>query len=190
LQLRGRSVTVPDGPSKEQSKQPSLADVAAVRAITIDDLSDVRHLHASAFRTQGAAVYTEAEIEAFSALVYSTPYMDRVAAAACYGAWIDTQLVGTCSWAPADDDGPTARIGDLFVGSQFARCGLGRMLIGHAEMRAREAGFVSFSARLGVHAAPVFERLGYVITSHGVHHLSDEISLVVVFMRKPATKAV
>ena len=66
--------------------------------------------------------------------------------------------------------------------------GIGATLAQHTERRAREAGFTEFSVRVGVHAAPVFERLGYTTTSHGVQQLSDDTSIAVVFLKKDAAE--
>ncbi len=172
-----------------ESWRASLVKLAEIRPIGLDDLSDIRHLHASAFRIQGGGLYSDQEVDAFTRQVYSNDYADRIFRSKCYGAWIEGHLTGTCGWCPAGDDQIAARISDVFVSPLFARVGLGRMLVGHAEQRAQEAGFKSFTLRVGFHAISLFEDLGYRMTSQGVYNLADDVPLPVAFMRKVAVDA-
>lgn len=168
------------------SWRASLVQLADIRALGIDDLSDIRHLHATAFRIHGGGLYSDQEIDAFVRQVYSNEYADRIHQSHCYGAWIDGHLAGTCGWCPVGDDRTTARISDVFVSPLFARAGLGLMLVRHVEARAVEARFTSFTLRVGYHAIGLFEALGYVMTSQGVYNLADDVPLAVAFMRKSA----
>lgn len=166
--------------------QNSITDLVDIRPIGIDELSVVRDLHASSFRSLGGAIYTELEVEAFVRQVYSTAYTDRLHSVSCFGAWFDGQLTGTSSWSATGIEKSTARIADVFVSPLYSKLGLGRMLVGYAENSARDAGFTSFTLRVGYHAATLFAELGYMLTSQGVYQLADDVPLAVAFMRKSA----
>lgn len=171
----------------ETDGRRNLSSLARTALIGIDDLSDVRHLHVSAFNAIGGSIYTEEEVQAFHQHVNSNTYIDRILAAHAVGAWIEDRLVGTSSWCPVGDDRITARIADLFVDPLFGRQGLGEMLLRHAEEGALAAGFSSFVVRVGYHAVGAFEAAGYNLTSQGIYQLTDDVPLAVVFMRKGLT---
>ena len=159
---------------------------AELRAITIDDYAEVRHLHALAYRILTNSHHSATQIDAFENLVYSQDYTRLLIANDLWGIWMGRNLLATAGWSPAGDCGSTARITDLFVHPMFTNEGLGRLAIASAEKRAQAAGFVDFSARVGVNAVPFFQMLGYSITSHGVRPLGQGVDVPVTFMRKNA----
>lgn len=170
--------------SKRATTDFDLAYAATIRPVSIDDMSLVRYLHASAFRYMAAGRHSEHEIEAFRKAVYSAAYADCILATGCYAAWIEGEMIGTAGWCPSDDTGLVARITNVFVRPLFSGGGLGRLLTQHAEERARRAGFKELSVRATLNATQFFERLGYEISAHGVQSIAPAIDLPVLFMRK------
>lgn len=163
-----------------------LAGIAVLRPATIDDLSPIRYLHASALRAHGAAAFTDEELDAFRSHVYSASYGDALLRQNVTTAWIGDQLVATAGWTAGDDSGETARMRMLFVHPMFVGHGLGRHMLSMVEQQANLAGFRVHTLRATANAIGFFERAGYAITSHGVRSLSPTVSLAVAFMRKEA----
>ena len=161
-----------------------LADTVEVRPITVDDMSAVRYIHASAFRNLANAFYSEDEVAAFAAYVYTSVYSDLIRGENVLAGFLGSEMVATAGWAPADDNGVSARIRSVFVRPLFAGIGIGRRMTLEAENWARRSGFRNFGARVTLNAAGFFETLGYDITSHGVQLLPGERGLPVCFMRK------
>ena len=157
-------------------------------AIEIDQFSEVRHLHALAFRILTNGHHSTAQIHAFERMVYSQAYTHLLVGNDLWGVWLGRNLLATAGWSPAGDSGTTARITDVFVHPMFRGEGLGGLVVASAEQRAHAAGFVDFSARVGVNAVPFFEILGYSITSHGARPLGQGIDVPITFMRKSAER--
>lgn len=168
------------------SPQPSArpADQMTLRRVGMDDWANVRYVHASAFRILAGGDSEPAEADAFAAYVRSQDYADRLQGENLYAGWIDGELVGTAGWTPADDSGALARITSVFVRPLFTRLGIGRRLALDAEARARAAGFERFSARATFNSVGFFEKLGYDVTSHGIHAIATEQGMPVTYMRK------
>jgi GNAT superfamily N-acetyltransferase len=168
------------------SPQPfaSPAEQVTIRRVGMDDWASVRYVHAAAFRLLAGSDCEPAEVEALAAYVRSQDYAERLQAENLHAAWLDGQLIGTAGWIPADDSGSLARITSVFVRPLFTRMGIGRKLTLDAEARARAAGFERFSARATLNAVGFFEKLGYDVTSHGVHAIATEQGMPVTYMRK------
>lgn len=162
----------------------ALPDRMLIRPVGVDDWANIRYVHSAAFRLLSASFCTPNEIDAFTAFVRSETYADRLMWENVHTAWLDDELVGTAGWTPADDSGSQARITSVFVRPLFTRAGIGRRLVRDAEARARAAGFERFSARATLNSVGFFEKLGYDVTSYGVHTGMGEQSMPVTYMRK------
>lgn len=173
---------------------PGLAasTAAQLRLVEIDELSDVRYIHASALRALSAGQLSEPEIEAFVAHVYSEAYTSMLAetvrARRLFGITVDNMLTCTAGWSPANDSGATARLMGVFVAPMFGGSGLGRLVSHAAENDAAHAGFAAASVRTPVAAVGFFQRLGYDVSSYGVWSLKPDCSLPVAFMRRALGK--
>jgi GNAT superfamily N-acetyltransferase len=171
-------------------RQPSgICDAVQVRPVTVDDLSNVRYVHASAFKALATAHYPEDEIAAFAAYVYTSAYDDLIYGENMLAGFLDAEMVATASWAPADDNGVSARVRSVYVRPMFTALGIGRRLVLETESWARRSGFRTFGARVTLNAVGFFETLGYEVTSHGVHLLPDNRGIPVSFMRRPEPAA-
>jgi len=155
-----------------------------VRRVTLDELSVVRHIHSSAFRTAAASCYPEEEIAAFLNHVYTQDYSDALLNEHLLGGFLGSEMIATAGWLPADDSDSLARIKSLYVRPLFTGIGIGRRMAFEAEDAARHSGFTSFGARVPLHATGFFETLGYEVTSYGVQLLGSDRGLPVSFMRK------
>ena len=171
-------------------KAPSLADMAVVRRVDIDDYSDVRYVHVAAFKAFAAPQLSEDEVKAFVAHVNAPDYADQLREMDMLVALVNNQLVGTAAWIAGDDSGASARISSVFVDPMFAQCGIGRRLVLETEHLAVQAGFGRFTVRATANAVPFFLSLGYEIASHGVSSISvAEGAIPITFLRKAATAA-
>jgi GNAT superfamily N-acetyltransferase len=162
----------------------ALSGRIVIRPVGVDDWANVRYVHSTAFRLLAASFCTPSEIDAFTTLVRSEAYAERLMWENLHGAWLDDELVGTAGWIPADDSGTQARITSAFVPPLFTRMGIGRRLVRHAEARALAAGFERFSTRATLNSVGFFEKLGYDVTSYGVHAITAHQTMPVTYMRK------
>lgn len=156
------------------------------RPIGLDDLADVRYLHSSAFRMCGAAHHTEEEIDAYLARINSNDYILECLNCSLYGLWHEGMLIGTAGWCPSNDNRTTARLRKIFIHNFYVGLGFGRQMVEHAENRAADGGFETFSIRASTQAAPFFRHLGYQITSYGSLNTPTGPDLPVTYMRKSA----
>ena len=123
---------------RQAVSKPTLATLAELRPIGLEDLPAVRHLHAASFKQAAAARLSETEIAAFARHVTTPAYMDELLNQDLTCAFVCGELVGTSGWCPADDRGTTARIRAVFVRPLFTREGIGEKLVRHAEARVGE----------------------------------------------------
>lgn len=159
-------------------------DLLRIRPIGLDDWSDVRYVHANAFRTIVAPRIAPETADAFMAALDDPGYTDRLGASDLTGAWLDGELVGTVGWRRVDDCAPVARIEGLFVRPLFTFMGIGSALLDHAESRAREAGCATFTATIPVIAVPFMLRFGYDIAAHGADLPDAPFDELMFLMRK------
>ncbi len=173
--------------SEHQSvpEEESLGRMVVVRAIGVDDFSDVRYLHATSFKTLAASSLSEQEVESFVTSVYSPGYVDELQDTNLLGAFSDGHLVGTAAWSAGDDSGETARLSSVFVNPMFSGHGIGRRLVREAERRAAEAGYARIAVQATANATGFFRELGYVIASYGVGASTRDAGVIpVTFMRR------
>lgn len=155
-----------------------------IRGADPDHWSDVRSLHALAFRHLSCPALDPAQCQAFVSHIYAPDYTAALQMQDIQFGWYDGRVIGTAGWMPSDDRGTAARITSVFVSPLFARCGIGRRLVAAAEARARTAGFSTFVVRAFQPSAGFFDSLGYVRSSQGVQVVGTENGIPVVFMRK------
>lgn len=166
----------------------SLLAAIEIAPALIDEMSTIRHLHASSAKRLAAGMLSETETTAFANHIYSEASSARLAETVVAGrlaaARLAGEMVGTAGWIPANDAGAVARLTAVFVSPLYAGQGIGRLVVAAAEADARAAGFAIFTVRAPLGASGFFERLGYEIASHGVWPLTRDVSLPVAFLRK------
>ena len=171
-------------------KSHTIADLAQLGPVTLEDLASVRYVHTSAIKAQVAAVVSDEELADMLARIATPAYGPQLMTMALAGAWIGGQLVGTAAWTHSDDVGRIARLRAIFVMPAFVGAGLGSRLVADAEARAARAGFHTYTVAATHNSVPFFQRLGYAITSHGVHNVARDHGVPVTFMRKSVAAAV
>jgi GNAT superfamily N-acetyltransferase len=166
----------------------AVAASAVIRLVTVDNLSDVRYLHAQSIKNLASGEFSDEEVAAAKDYVYSPKYSEALSAAIgrqqFFGAWIGGALVGTAGWSALDDSSTVARIRSIFVSPLYSRMGLAHKLLGHVETESADAGLRIFSVRSMANANGFFVRQGYKVTSHGVRSLFADRSVPVTFLRK------
>jgi GNAT superfamily N-acetyltransferase len=167
----------------------NLLEAVEVGQAAIDEMSSVRHLHASSAKRLAAGMLSESEIAAFVDHIYTDGYSARISDVVAAGrlstARLAGELIGSAGWLAANDSGAVARLIGVFVSPLYARHGIGRLLVAAAEAQARQAGFATFTVRAPLGASAFFEHLGYEAASHGVWPLTRDVALPVAFLRKP-----
>ncbi len=154
------------------------------RPIGLDDMADVRYLHASAVKIGGAAYHTTDEIEAYVNRINSTDYIRECLNCSLHGIWHEHLLIGTAGWCPSNDNRNTARLRKIFIHNFYIGLGLGRAMVEQAENRASNAGFDEFSIRASAISSGFFRHLGYTTSSHGALLLDHGQDIAVTYMRK------
>jgi GNAT superfamily N-acetyltransferase len=161
---------------------------STIRLVTFDHLSDVRYLHAQSIKNLASGEFSDAEMAATKALVYSPKYSEALGVAIgrqqFFGAWCDKALIGTAGWSALDDSKTVARIRSIFVSPLYSRMGVAQKMLAHVEGEAADAGLRTFSVRSMANANGFFQRQGYKVTSHGVRALFPDRSVPVTFLRK------
>ena len=168
----------------EQNNGGGLLDRVSLRAVGLDDWSDVRYVHVRALERLAGLHLDAEETAAIKDYVATPEYTDEIQRESLHAAWLDGHLIGTAGWGPADDTGISARVTSAFVDPMFARLGVGRLLVVNAEERARAAGFRIFTTRTTSNAVGFFEALGYEISSYGVCSIAADRGIPVTFLKK------
>lgn len=156
------------------------------RPVSIDDIAAIRYVHAEATRVCASQYLGSDDIEAMASAINSEEYIHNLVAGGLTGAWIGSEIVGTIGWKAAGAAPKAARLHMLFVWPLFARAGVGRLLVSHAEAQAYTAGFRSIRARTAAHQAPFFTRLGYAATAQSALRISSGGRVPIVYLRKDA----
>lgn len=160
------------------------------RPIEVDDLTEVRYLHSSAFRMCGAEHHTEEEINAYLSRINSVEYIRECMNCNLVGLWHNHILIGTAGWCAATDNRSTARMRKIYIHSFYVGLGLGRMMVENAENRASDAGFDEYSVRTNLSAATFFESIGYATSSHGALNTPTGPDIPITYMRKSKSKQI
>jgi GNAT superfamily N-acetyltransferase len=155
-----------------------------LRSLGIDDLSDIRHVHATALRVQEAEHLREEQCDALIDYVRSWAHSDIILESMTLGAFYEGRLCGTAGWKAAEGSLGTARITSVCVEPLFAGLGLGSRLLRAIEAQAEGLGFVTLTVRTPPGASGFFQRLGYQISSHSTWMSPAGVSIPVAFLRK------
>ncbi len=174
----------------EQSLQGAhVAGLAQLRPIGIDDWSDVRYVHGSAFRTLIGPHVALRHIDDFLSTLDEPAYADHFGPSRLTGAWLGRELAGTVGWRSSASQGRVARIEGLFVQPLFTYMGLGSLLLAHAEAEARDAGFSSLTVLATPVSVPFFLRFGYdiYVQGAGLAHGASDLPLFLMRKQEAAT---
>jgi GNAT superfamily N-acetyltransferase len=162
-----------------------LARLIMVRPARPSDLPAIEALRKASVRELAAGYYAPALLERF--LAAGTVDGGLVDAGTYYLAEIVGCPVGSGGWM-AVDDGPAgasrARIRSVFVHPHWARKGIARRLVQHAETEAARAGFRHFELDASLPGVPLYHHLRYREVQRRGYTLPDGTTLPVIRMEK------
>jgi GNAT superfamily N-acetyltransferase len=168
-----------------------MTDVASrirIRPARPSDVRPIEALHQASVRELAARYYSPAMLERF--LAADTLGRALIDAGTYYLAEIGGLLVGSGGWMAVDDcpgGAWRAKIRSVFVHPDWARQGIGRQLVTHAEAEAAQAGFTQFELEASLSGVPLYQHLGYrAVRRYGLA-LPDGTTLPVVRMEKALT---
>ena len=172
-----------DGVCEHQAYAPHIT------LLTLDDLSSVRHVHASTYRTFSASMLSDGDINATIRYIYSQEYLDYLLSHDVYVARIENNVAGTLSLVPYRGDAKSARINEMLVHPLYQRMGVGGHLLEVCETDALKKGYCELLTRTISQAEGFMLMHGFHATSHGNIRLKSNVEIRVVYMRKTLSKA-
>ena len=159
-----------------------------IRPARPDDARAIEILHRASVRELAVGYYAPALLERF--LAAGTLDRELIDAGTYFLAEIVGLLVGSGGWMAVEDcpdGGVRARIRSVFVHPDWARRGIGRRLVLHAESDGARAGFTRFELEASLSGVPLYRHLGYrAVRSYGLT-LPDGTTLPVIRMEKELT---
>jgi GNAT superfamily N-acetyltransferase len=162
-----------------------LARLIMVRPACPSDMPAIEALQRASVRELAAGYYAPAVLERF--LAHGTVERSLIDAGTYYLAEILGGPVGSGGWM-AIEDGPggawRAKIRAVFVHPHWARRGIGRRLVQHAETEAARAGFRQFELDASLPGVPLYHHLGYREVERRGYTLPDGTTLPVIRMEK------
>ncbi|HXV24390.1 MAG TPA: GNAT family N-acetyltransferase [Alphaproteobacteria bacterium] len=158
-----------------------------IRPAQAVDEPAIERLHRASVRRLAVSYYPPAQVEIF--LACATLDRGLIEAGTYYVAELGDALVGSGGWMPVEQ-GPggawRARIRAVFVHPDWARRGIGRRLVTHAETAAARAGFTSFELDATLGGVPLYQSLGYREVARCGYLTPNGATLPVVRMEKAA----
>jgi N-acetylglutamate synthase-like GNAT family acetyltransferase len=142
-----------------------IASALVLRPVSVDELSLIRYVHSSSYRSLVGPTVDPDEVDAFCALVHTALYADQILAERHFAAWLGRELIGSAGWVMSDDESRCARLSSVYVQPMFVRCGVGRRLVRHVEADARDMGLDRFRLKATPNSAAFFEKMGYRSTA-------------------------
>jgi GNAT superfamily N-acetyltransferase len=162
-----------------------LARLVMIRPACPDDMAAIEALHRASVRELATGYYSPAVLERF--LAAGTVDRGLIDAGTYYLAEILGGPVGSGGWM-AVEDGPAgtrrARIRSVFVHPHWARKGIGRRLVQHAETEAARAGLRHFDLDASLPGVPLYHHLGYREVQRRGYTLPDGTTLPAIRMEK------
>ena len=164
------------------------------------EIPELQNLIAKSVRGLSTAHYTSAQIESAIRYVFGVD-TQLVTDGTYYTVKADSQLAGCGGWSkrntlyggdqhkeqedplldPAQD---AAKIRAFFVHPDYARKGIGKMLINFCEAEAAEAGFTAFELGATLPGVPLYQAMGYEAIENADARLPDGDVLQIVKMKK------
>jgi GNAT superfamily N-acetyltransferase len=166
-----------------------LARLIMLRPACPTDIPAIEALHRASVRELATGYYSPAVLERF--LAAGTVDRSLIDDGTYYLAEILGGPVGSGGWM-AVDDAPAgawrAKIRSVFVHPQWARKGIGRRLVQHAEAEAARAGFWHFEIDATLSGVPLYHHLSYREVRRCGYPLPDGTTLPVILMEKALTR--
>jgi predicted N-acetyltransferase YhbS len=149
------------------------------------DVPAIERLHRASVRRLPVSYYSPAQLESF--LAGGTLDRELIEAGTYYVAELGDRLVGSGGWqaVPLGPRGPwCAAIRAIFVHPDWARRGIGRLLVTRAESAAAQSGVTVFELEATLGGVPLYQRLGYREVARYGYATPDGATLPVVRMEK------
>lgn len=162
-----------------------IASLIIVRPARPGDVRAIEALHRASLRELAASYYSPDILERF--LAAGTFDRALIDAGTYYLAEIVGLLVGSGGWMAVEDRPGGkwhAKIRSVFVHPDWARQGIGRRLVLHAEAEASRAGLSHFELDASLGGVPLYRHLGYCEVQRCGHALPDGTTLPVIRMEK------
>jgi len=177
-----------------------------IRAATFDDVPALERLIDESVRGLSAGYYSPQQIESSLAHVFGVD-TQLVADGTYFVVEVDGQIAGCGGWSRrrtlyggdkmkgAEDDlldprAEPSRIRAFFVHPDFARRGIGRMLLEACEKAASEAGFTALELAATLPGEPLYAACGFHVIERIEATLPDGVTVPIARMGKgiaPAT---
>jgi predicted N-acetyltransferase YhbS len=161
-----------------------------IRPAAAADEPAIEQLHRASVRRLAMDYYSPAQLE--SLLAGGTLDRGLIRAGTYYVAERGDLLAGSGGWMPVER-GPRrpwrARIRAIFVHPDWARRGIGRRLVTHAETAAAQAGFAILEVEATLGGVPLYRSLGYRETGRCAYPMTDGTTLPLVRMEKTPAMA-
>jgi predicted N-acetyltransferase YhbS len=161
------------------------ASLIRIRPAQAADGPAIERLHRASVRRLAVSHYSPAQLE--SLLAGGTLDRELIDAGTYYVAELGDLLVGSGGWMPVEcgPGGPRrARMRAIFVHPDWARRGIGRRLVTHAETAAAQAGYSTFELDASLGGVPLYQSLGYREVARSGHITPDGTTLPLVRMEK------
>ena len=162
-----------------------IALLVTIRPARPSDVRAIEELHRASVRELAVRYYSPDLLERL--LAAGTLDRGLIDAGTYYLAEIVGLPVGSGGWMPVDDrpDGAwRARIRSVFVHPRWARHGIGRRLVLHAEAEAARAGVAHFELEASLARVQLYQHLGYRQVQRCGHTLPDGTTLPGIRMEK------
>jgi GNAT superfamily N-acetyltransferase len=179
----------------------------AIRPAVAGDIPVLRHLIDASVRKLQSGDYSPAQIDAAlrrvfgvdSQLIADGTYLlveaisadsNKKAVVVACGGWSKRKtLYGGDRWRDRQDDmldpkTDAAKIRAFFIHPDWARQGIGTLLLDACESAARAAGFTRFEMGATLTGVKLFEKKGYVAVERLEIPLEDEITMPIIHMVK------
>jgi GNAT superfamily N-acetyltransferase len=171
-----------------------------LRRATLDDIPALDSLIARSIRTLGVGDYTDAQIERALAGAFGVD-TQLIRDGTYFAVEADGQLAACGGWSKRrtlfgsdarsgrdvqelDPRADAAKIRAFFVLPDYARRGIGRMLLDQCETAARAEGFTRFELMATLPGVRLYAACGYVASDSIQHPLGDGLTIEFVPMSK------
>lgn len=171
----------------------------SIRTATPEDLESIERVMRASLASLGAGYYDARQLE--SAVRFVAVADPEIVADGTYFVVEDEGRIVACGgWSkrkklftgtgesPAsellDPEVDAARIRAMFVLPEYARRGIGRMILDRAEREARHAGFGTCELMATLPGVPLYEKCGYEAIRESDIELPDGVRLQGVFMSR------
>ncbi|MBP6964989.1 MAG: GNAT family N-acetyltransferase [Armatimonadetes bacterium] len=135
-----------------------------IRPAVTDDAESLRAIFASSIQELSKDHYDSVQIESWSEGFSVEQVRDMIGRGSTYVAESEGQAIGFVEINLVDRE-----VSMVYVSPEYARRGVAKSLMRHAEAAARDAGIAEVHLRSSLNAVPFYERMGYRVVRTGIH---------------------